>query len=428
MKNTTNNTTKATKKEQLAKAKNEQRLTKTRKQIEKQIENQDNFINAKAIQTIQALKQYGKNSKEFTSISMNLCKILVQSKLKRLYNNQQTSNEVHRIVKNNVTMYMDDDGFKIEKYIEQLNNLYIITINKNGDTVVQCTDKKRAQDIEKAIIKISSIGNDHGHDLPFDAYLKLWEYIENATSHNNIENISDTLLLNPFEIVIEGSQIYKNGHIKPQTLWQYRTTNIIKEVSRYIGQKIDNEKQYNTNEKVYDETESDIENQAMKQYYRTKSKYCDEITNINGKITGIVNNKEVQEKFESLPEKCNFSKMEKIVYFNYYIDDLSVDEISDIYKIAIRTVESYILRVKNKVAKSGIFTDFGLTERVKKGQNATVIYMFLATEKGEKGEYITSFESLGKASTTLKIDKGNISKVLKGERKTVNGYKFTYKK
>lgn len=420
-------TTKTTKRIEKAKASNEKRIAKTREQIEQQASNKDNFINAKAIETIQALKQNGHNSKEFVSKSQNLCKILVCSKLKRLYNDPKRSNEMHRQVKNQVSQYMDDDGTRIEKYIEQLNDLYIITYNANGDRLVKCLDTKLAQDIEKAIVRVSAIGNDDGHDLCGDAYLKLWYYIEQAIT-SEFDTITDDYLLQPFEIVKPETQVYNNGHIKPRDLWQYRTTNVVKEVSKEVERILDNESKRVDNTKAYDEIETEIDGQAIRKYHRTKAKYCQEITDINGKITAIVNNEENEKLFEDLPTKCNFAKMEKIIYNKYFIEDYTLTEIADIYEINETTVKKHIERIKSKVIKSGIFETVGLTKQTNNGQQATTIYMYLATDDGQKGEFVTSFASLGQASQILKIDKSNISKVLKGKIKQIGGYVFTYSK
>ena len=425
MKTTTNKTTKRI---ETAKANNAKRIAKTREQIEQQTSNTDNFINAKAIETIQALKQHGHNSKEFTSKSQNLCKILVLSKLKRLYNNEKTSNEMHRIVRNQVAQYMDENGTRIETYLQQLEKLYYTTYNTQGDKIIKCKDKTQAQEIEKQITKIASIGNDNGHDLLTDAYLKLWEYIYNEMSTKALDEIADNLLLIPFEIVIPRTQVYNNGHIKPSELWQYQTTNIIKEVSKEIGRKLENEKQRHDTTKAYDEIETEIDGQAIRQYHRTKARFCDEITDINGKITAIVNNEQVQELFNDLPTKCNLSKMEYIVYKLHYIDGLSFDEIADKYQVSINTIKNKDQRLKNKIAKSGIFASFGLNEQANNEQQATTIFMYLATDNGQKGDFVTSFSSLGQASKILNIDKSNISKVLKGKIKQTKGYIFTYNK
>lgn len=412
-------TSKQTKRQEQAQASNIKRLATAKANIDKATQDNENIINVKAVETITALKEHGKESRAFTDISQQLCCILVQTKLKRLYNNENTSNETQRRIKASISAYMDTNGHgnRIQTALDELNKLYVVRYNKDGEKETICTDKKQAQAIEKKIIEYTSIGNDKGHDLIYTAYLKLWDYI----AQTDIDKISNDYLLQPFEIVIPKSKVYRNGNPKDQTLWQYTTTNIIKELLKEISRQIESERAIQETAIPYEEITTELDGESIRQYHRTKAIYCDTVTDFNGKITAITNNQTTEQFFESIPQQCNLSKMETIVLKLHYLDNMSFDEIADKYKVAVETVKKHNERMKNKIVASGIFAKHGLTEQVNNGQKATTIYMF-----SDKGEYITAFESIGKASQTLNIDKGNISKVLKGQRKTANGYIFAY--
>ena len=417
-KNTTT-TTKETKRQMQVKENNIKRLATTKESIEKATKELDNIVNAKAIETMQTLKQYGKESRQFTNVAQQLCTILVQSKLKRLYNNERTSNEQQRRLKAEISAYMDrnGNGNKIQIALEELESLYITRYNKEGKKETICTNKQLAQSIEKKIVELSSIGNNGGHDLVQDAFVKLWHYI----SKEDTNTIPDNYLLQPFEQVILHSKVYKNGDIKDPSLWQYTTTNIIKEITKEISRKIESERSVKETEFAYEEITTELDGESIRQYHKTMPIYCDVVTDFNGKVTTITNNKTTEEFFESIPEKCNLSKMETVVLKEHYINGKSFIEIADRYKVKTSTIENHNARLKTKIVNSGIFAKYGLTEKANNEQKATTIYMFT-----DKGEYITEFESIGKASEILLIDKGNISKVLNGKRKTANGYIFAY--
>lgn len=412
-------TSKQTKRQEQAQANNIKRLATAKANIDKATQDNENIINVKAIETMTALKEHGKESRVFTDISQQLCCILVQTKLKRLYNNENTSNETQRRIKASISAYMDTNGHgnRIQTALDELNKLYVVRYNKDGEKETICTDKKQAQAIEKKIVEYTSIGNDKGHDLIYTAYLKLWDYI----AQTDIDKVSNDYLLQPFEIVIPKSKVYRNGNPKEQTLWQYTTTNIIKEILKEISRQIESERAIQETAIPYEEITTELDGESIRQYHRTKAIYCDTVTDFNGKITAITNNQTTEQFFESIPQQCNLSKMETIVLKLHYLDNMSFTEIADKYKVTLRHIEQTNERLLNKIITSGIFAKHGLTEKADNVQKAKTIYMFTT-----KGEYITAFESIGQANKTLHISKGCISENLKGKRKTAGGYVFAY--
>lgn len=413
------NTSKQTKRQAQAQASNTKRLAITKASIDNATKDNKNIVNVKALETMQALKQYGKESRAFTDVSQQLCTILVQTRLKRLYNNENTTNEQHRITKAKISAYMDKNGHgnRVQTAIDELNKLYIVKHNKNGEYITVCTDKQQAQAIEKKIAEYTALGNDGGHDLIYSAYLKLWDYISKV----DISTVSNDYLLQPFETVILKSKVYRNGSPKDASLWQYTTTNIIKEITKEISRQIESERAVRDTAVPYEEVTTELDGESIRQYHRTKALYCDTVTDFNGKVATIINNQTTEQFFESIPEKCGLSKMESIVLKLHYLDNMSFDEIADKYQVAQETVIKHNCRLKEKIVKSGIFAKHGLTEKTDNLQRAKTIYMFTT-----QGEYITAFESIGQANKTLNISKGCISENLKGKRKTAGGYVFAY--
>lgn len=424
-KNTTT-TTKETKRQKKATESNTKRLATTKANIEKATQESETLVNAKAIETMQALKQYGKESRQFNNVAQQLCTILVQSKLKRLYNNGKTSSEQQRTLKAKISAYMDKNGNgnKIQTALDELEKLYITRYNQNGEKEIMCTDKKQAQEIEKKIIEYSSIGNNGGHDLVQDALLKLWSYIKKI---EDISTVPENYLLQPFEIPLLHLNYYrKSGQPKPKNLWQYANTNVIKEISKTITQIIDDEKAIKDTFEPFEEKTVELDGIALRTYHKTRAIYCDTVTDFNGKVTTVVNNQTTEQLFESIPEKCNLSKMESVVLKLHYYGDsngksLSFEQIADKYEVSVESIKKHDARLKDKIVKSGVFAKYGFTERVNNGQTATAVYMFTID-----GDFIQEFESLGVASKALKIDKGSLSKVLNGRRKSVNGCIFKY--
>lgn len=418
------NTTSDVMKKKIAKVqeRNEERIKKALAKINKGTENIEKIINAKAVEVIQTLRQYGKNSKQFTDVSQQLCSIMVHSKLKSLYHNDETSNEQLRKVKVQVTAYMGTDGMgtRTEKAIEELNGLYTYTYNKNGDRVMKCTDTKRAQKISSDIANISSIGNNGAHDIIQDTYIKLWSYLQVARPLE----LEDTYLLKPFEIVITSSKTYRtSGNVKPVGLWHKTATNIINELFKEIERHIESNKAVRNNFVPYTDVVTELDGESIRHYRKVDPLYCDEITDFNGKVTAVTFNQNTEEVFRSVSETCGLTTMEsKILKYHFY-KGMSIEETADFFGITQRTVERRITSIKDKIVASGMFAKYGLIEKADKTQKAKAIYMFSID-----GEYIAEFESIGTASKILRIDKGNISKVLNGKRQQTNGYIFKYQK
>lgn len=182
--------------QRLAKAKerNEQRLVTTKKQIEQATANNENIVNQKAVELSQVLRTTkDKDNAQATHILYTIASILSHSKLNKLNSKETTYNETNVELKNDIAKAIDrnGNGTKYETTLEQLNNLYVVKYNKDGERLIECTDKRQAQEIEKRLV---SLANNDGMDIIQDAIVKLWYYIDKAIKKYGIANLTDTIL------------------------------------------------------------------------------------------------------------------------------------------------------------------------------------------------------------------------------------------
>ena len=409
------NTTKTNKKAIERIEKNKARIEQTAERLKGVTADKNNIVNKYAVDTIKTLKKYGKNSAEFNKVSYTLCVILSQSKLKKLYNNENTSNEFQRKQRNNIAKATSDGVLRINKYIEQLDKLYYTTYNKDGERVVNCTDKKQAQAIEKAI---ANLQYNTDIDIIQDTYLKLWEIIDGI---ENIDKVKNTFLLEIYSTVIPSSQVFK-GIERPADKWRYTSTNGVKELAKHISTFINNERTKQAELKTsYDEIEGCIDGRVYKSYIKNIAFCNDEITDGNGKIVGYTTNTNLRERVEKLPEICKFNKLESAIISKYCYENITLEQIADDFNISLE----YVKKVKgiafDKIVKSGIFAEYG--EREKQINQPKAIKMFTID-----GDFITEFESINMASKILKIDVGNIYKVLTGKLSHTKGRVFKFAK
>lgn len=414
-----------------AKQTNEKRLTQTKEQIERQAK-EKSIINEKAIEMIEILKQTkDKNNKQFTDILYLIPTVLLHSKINRLQD--LAYSDTNRELKQAISKIMNDNGngTKHEQYMKALNDLYVTRYNENGEQVTICKDKEQAQQIEKLIVNL--VNND-GLNIIHFAVLKLWHYIEKAISEKGIENIETDILLKPFELPILHSMTYINGHKKDCSLWQYQTTNAIKETSKEISRQITKLKSIKDTNKCYISTETlvELENgeQVISSHYRQANDISIQATeNINGQIVTETANEQTEKTIQNLLEIMNLTTRQAYIFKhcllnNYNGNGMTTQECANRLKISVENVEMQIQRIRKKVIETSILNTKNI-QTISNGNKKKGIVCYMLDESGIEKE-ISTFESIGSASNILNIDKGNISKVLNGERKTVNGYTFKY--
>lgn len=467
MKKATN--TKTTKRIETIKANNEKRQQQSKEKIIQTSNNENSIVNKKAMEIVTLLKETkDKNNEQFTKELYNLASILIQSKIKHINNeqtnnnnNKETSNKKGKIetdkryrkenqdLKNQVyqLFYHDNKNVKTETkdnnrllylvYIEQLDNLYITKYNTNGEKSIICTDKESEKNIMKKLTELTRLNN--AMDMLQDIVTELWYYIQNELEVINFDynklktdTFNNCCLLKEFEIVKLHTTTYRNNQLKPVELWEKTFTNPIKETNKQITRIIDSKKAIKENTIAYQELENTIYNpfteqiETFKQYKKAcKLSIVDTMDN-NGKSLAQTADIETIGLIEKILAKANFTRNQAYIFKMYFCDDHSINGISDTLKISDRYIKKEIANIKQKCIDTGIFKQLGYMDNtpIKKEYTNKKIACYDITDNEKI--FICNFDSIGIASKSLKIDKGNISKVLKGILKQTKGFYFEY--
>ena len=436
---TNTNASKGNKRLENAQARNERRLASTKSQIEQATSNEQSIINIKAIEIMQILKKTKDiNNKTVLKDMYLIAIVLCQSKLKRLNSKDSTYNEHNAQLKAEIyhATNNESNGLKYQQLVDALNNLYMTEYDKNGNAITVCTDKKQASDIEKRLAKLTDF--DNASDILQSAICKLWQYINKAIEQG-LDNIQDSYLLDAFAVVIPSSTIYKNGNKKPCELWQYKYTNAIKETSIEISRQIEKMKAFREQEKVYvplhelEQAESEYNEQD--ENGNTRYKQASKLALIptydcNGKQITTTSDYATERLINNIIQKANFTKRQLYIFKHYFINqDMSILEISDKLKVTERYIEQEIKKIRVKCVNTKLLAVYGYNasdlDRLNNEQKKQAIICYMLLENGNTKQ-IAEFESIGQASKILNISKGNISKVLKNQRKQANGYIFKY--
>ena len=438
----TTTTSKQTKREAQAQATTQKRLEKTSAQITS-ASNIDNAINQTARETMQAYLTHGANSNEFGVLLQKLASIIVHCKLNKLLESDETYREQFTEFKRDVVQYN-----KYFQCLDTLETLYKTQYTKDGDRKTVCIDKQRESDIYKQMEKLSFW---NGADLIQDAILKLLQCLDNAKKHG--ATITENTLLEPFEMFDLKSKTYRNGDIKPKSLWTKHNTNAIKEASATVTRSINANKAIRESTTLYTALERTItdengDTETITKYKRASTLSAFEITDISGKQIATVANDTDNALFESIPQRANLTTREAYILRNHYephyytqkdengkpLKDengdtvytfgvLSLQQIADYYKITLEAVKKCDRNMKRKIIEARIFPQF--TEADKKTtQEQKAVRCYEAQDESKRT--VASFDGVRSASKTLNIDASNIVKVLKGKLKTVSGLVFEY--
>lgn len=402
---------------------NEKRLANSKQKLQAVTDNKNNIINQKAVELMQTIKQYGKDSKLAVNQAYTLISIIAQSRLKKL--NAKHYTETVTELKNSIAQTIDrnGNGYKINAIMQEVDSLYKWELDSNGDYKQICTDKNR---VAKALDRIRELANDKSSDLIQDCIILLYHYLDKIES---LETVTDTYLLDVFPIVKLQSKFYRNGAEKPSHLWQYENTNIVKEISKTVSRYIANErKAVETNisyESIEIETVNELTNETITitKYKKSLTATLETVTDFNGKEVATQTNTETATLFDSIPQKANLSRRESYIFKRHFGNNESILQICDKLELTENQVKYAIDCIKTKIIKANIFSQFNANDR----QKTTVV------ESMQKincftvnGEFVATFESIGTASRILSIGKGHISEILKGKRKTAKGYIFKY--
>ena len=122
--------------------------------------------------------------------------------------------------------------------------------------------------------------------------------------------------------------------------------------------------------------------------------------------------------------KANFTKNQAYIFKWYMCNDKTKEQITHTLKISDSYFDQTVAKIREKIVDTGIFT--GITkEQIQKPNNEQKHKQINCYKvDNDTKEFICCFDSLGLASATLKIDKSNISKVLKGKLQQTKGYIF----
>lgn len=441
MKTTTDKTTRRI---ETIKQNNERRKEESKNKLLATITNEENIVNKKAVECITILKTTkDKDNEQFTNCLYQLTSIIIQSKLKNINKDDKKYREETTQLKNEIGQlfhHSKDENNNVPQrniYLQQLNNLHVSGYNSNGDRIVICTDKEREKKILKALEELTRL--ETAEELLQDIVCKLWYYIEKelekvSFDYSKLEtDVLQNCLLQEFEIVKLHTTTYKNGHEKPVELWEKTYTNAIKESTKEVSRIVESKKAIKENTVAYEELETTIYNpfeekeQTFTRYRKVSQIAVVDTLDGNGKQFAQTVDVATVGLIEKVLELANFTRNQAYIFKMYFCENWTIDELADKMKVKRQYIVKELANIKQKAVDTRIFESVGYTEEkaVDNSKKAQKIACYDVTDEQNK-IFVCFFESLGKASKSLLIDKGNISKVLKGQRKQVNGFCFEY--
>lgn len=436
---TTNNRKKMTKRTEIIKQNNAKRKDESKSKLLQLTTNTNNILNQKAIECISILKDTkDKNNQLFTSNLHQLATIIAQSKLKNINNNNDRYREEVAQLKKEVTQltYYSHDNYNglslRDIYLQQLNDLYMLVYSDDGDLIIKCKDNDRERQL---LTRLENLSMPDGEDLIQDIELQLWLYIHKALQDvsYNYDRLSTTCLLDCFAMTKLQSTTYRNGHLKPVELWEQAYTNAIKECLKTVSRIVDSKKTIKDNTIAYESVETTVYS-PFEDTEQTYTRYR-QVPQIAITDTMDSNNNPFAQTadiatiglIDKIVTTTNFTRNQLYIFKMHICNNCSIIEIAD--KLQVRTcyVEKELVKIKQKIIDTGILKGLGYTDD--KLPNKAQISKKIAcydVVNSENKIFVANFDSIGKASKALLIDKGNISKVLKGILKQTGGFYFEY--
>lgn len=437
-KTTTINKTNYEKRIEKAKEQNEKRIEKTKEQITKVTE-LDTITNQVAKQLITVIKDAKSiNNNQVANKLYELATIQICSKIKRINSDKNTYNKNNDELKKNIVMLMLDtnykptkkdktkyekeftfaNGIKTDRLLKRIENQYQTKYNKEGEQIIVCKDNEIVNGCFDELCNLSMY--EKGFDLLHDTITKILSLIDSELKkiNYNYNELNTNILLLPYEKVILHSTTYKNtNEQKPKEFWKYKTTNHLKEISLFISQYITNQKAVRNTEKSYHSIECELDNISYEKYIASDKIAIDDNEIQTTNIT-------IQEQIKSIVQKANFTKIQAYIFKWYMCNDITKEQIIHTLKISDSYFNQTVSRIREKIIDTNTFT--GITKEQIKKQNNEQKQMCINCYKVDNGNknFVCCFNSLGVASNTLKIDKSNISKVLKGKLQQTKGYIF----
>ena len=379
----------------------------------------DNIVNAKAVDVMKAYLDgneyaYGVTIMELSTI---LAHRFINSTLKGWWDGEKhtfkdgTYNQTLWTLKNDITI-----ASRWAILVETLGTLYAVRYDKKGNAKTVCTDSKRAFKIMQELEKIAGcIGN----DLTAEAYTVICKYIAEAEEH------SPTFLIEPFTVYDKRTMRYSDGSLKPEKLWKTLETNVIREAIKAISRYVNAQRKITESTTLYAQiTTTTADGETIERIKKASPLSAYTVTDINGRVSAIVANDESEERLRSIPAKANLNERQRYVFVSRYIKNMTVLQIAESLNFdnnGEQRVKNILTDIHNKIVKANIFTQYTDEDRRVK-TTSSAVYCYRAGDAEKTVVY--TFESIGRASQVLCIDKGNISKVLNGKRASIGGLVF----
>lgn len=314
--------------------------------------------------------------------------------------------------------------------------------------VKKLLENKSYIDVSSEVIEIiRGVANCQGSDICSDVYTKIFEQLETFRK-KGIATDENTLLA-PFAIVDEKSIFYKNGDVKPKTLWKYENTNIVREGSKTASKTINSERAIRDQLSLYDEidceyTDENGDKHTARKYEKISELAAVAIRDYNNKEIAVVADSAEHLKISNLFKACHFTAPELEVLKKHYLNHAyttidqagnkyikvgvkSLQQLADEKKVSLERMEYIDRALRKKVVRceefKKYFGNIEITSESKVQENKK-ISVFVIDEISKKEIFVDSFNSLGECAKVMEIDKSNISKVLKGKRKQIGKYTF----
>ena len=167
------------------------------------------------------------------------------------------------------------------------------------------------------------------------------------------------------------------------------------------------------------------EQETITQYKQASILSVSPACDINGKIITETANETTEHLIENVLEKANFTRNESYIFKWYFVGNKTQEQIIEKLNVSERYFKQTVAKIRSKCAVVLCEnTKYTIQDAKRTNNEKQKIVCYLANNESE--QEIATFESIGKASEFLNIDKSNISKVLKGKLKQTNGYIFKY--
>lgn len=420
------------------KAKNAQRIAKTGEQLAT-LATSNNIINTLAKNLCNNVLSLGVNNLTTVNSCYALASAIVHARIKRI-NGVSKNGADNRFKLQNVALKNDVSRMfngkhsttRFQLAVEQLEKLYttvtLTTGDQAGEQVTKCTDKKLAAEIMGQLADLTANGD--GMDIVHDVVCVIWQTVNGALFNGTL---TETTLLENRKKLITRSCFYHNGEKKPSELWQYTTTNTVKECSLTVSQYINRMAARQNYECAYTELSYSLETEDGE----TGEKETVEVIRYNpvaeialsGSADNITVNNAVSEMAEAIATNANFTARQLFIFKNVLCGRMEQKQVADKFGIDERNVKRQVAETIRKCFEAltdeqkELAKSFGYSAEAVADKTATAKTV---EAKDENGVVVGLFPSVAKCADVLGVSRGSVQDVLSGRRKAVKGYIIRY--